>query len=193
MRKLRSVVLVALALLIFVPASSYAIVDFGVYGGYSFTGKIQADTVDKSTKGWEYGFLGHLNGSVIPMVLSVGIGGFYQKAPLKYSVSGTDFDLTKTAYGLDGIVMLELPIIIHPYVRGGIAINEKAKIEVSGPAAYSTSKSKKFNSYYVGLGAAFTIFPMIQLFGEYMYNTSKQEDNVDLTSNSIHVGARLSI
>jgi hypothetical protein len=186
---LRKIALVTAVLLV-VPVSSYAIVDLGVYGGYTFSGEITYEDISKDTTGYEYGVLGHLNGSVIPMVLSVGIGGFYQRAPLEYEADGKNVETTKTAYGLDGIIMLELPILIHPYVRGGVAIKEKLETKI-GAIEYSESSS--FDSYYFGIGGALTIFPMVQLFGEYMYNTSKQEDDVELKSNSVHVGARLNI
>ncbi|MEW6525771.1 MAG: outer membrane beta-barrel protein [Spirochaetota bacterium] len=177
--------------LVMLPTASFAIVDFGMYGGYTFAGKIDSpDISNADTNGWQYGFIGHLNGSVIPMVLSMGIGGFYQKSPLSYTVAGKDFDLTKTMYGIDAIVMLELPILIHPYARAGIAINEK--VEIKTPLG-TWSDEKKFNSYYGGIGAAFTVFPFVQIFGEYLYNYSKLEDDGKLKSNSINIGARLNI
>ena len=177
--------------MVIVPSVSFAIVDFGAYGGYTFAGKIDSPTVDDAeTDGWQYGFIGHLNKSIIPMILSMGIGGFYQRSPLEYSDSGKDYDLTKTMYGIDAIALLELPILIHPYLRAGIAINEKIKVDT--PSGTYTDE-KKFNSYYFGLGAAFTVFPFIQIFGEYLYNYSKQEHDSTLHSNSINIGARLNI
>lgn len=177
--------------IVLLPTASFAIVDFGAYGGYTFAGKIDKPTIDNAdTNGWQYGFIGHLNGSVIPMILSMGVGGFYQKSPLSYTVAGKDWDITKTMYGVDAIAMLELPILIHPYVRAGIAINEK--VEIKTPLG-TLSDEKKFNSYYFGLGAAFTVFPFVQVFGEYLYNYSKLEDDGKLQSNSINVGARLNI
>ncbi|MGQ9842181.1 MAG: outer membrane beta-barrel protein [Spirochaetota bacterium] len=179
---------IAIALL---PTASFAIVDVGGYGGYTFAGKIDNPTIDNAdTNGWQYGFIGHLNGSVIPMILSMGLGGFYQKSPLSYTVAGKDFDITKTMYGVDAMAMLELPILIHPYVRVGLSINEK--VEIKTPLG-TWSDEKKFNSYYFGLGAAFTVFPFVQVFGEYLYNYSKLEDDGKLQSNSINVGARLNI
>lgn len=184
--------LVCLAIaLVLLPTASFAIVDFGAYGGYTFAGKIDSPNLDNyDTNGWQYGFIGHLNGSVIPMILSMGIGGFYQKSPWEYDSPVGTFDVTKTMYGVDAIAMLELPILIHPYVRAGIAINEK--VEIKTPWG-TQSDEKKFNSYYFGLGAAFTVFPFVQVFGEYLYNYSKLEDDGKLQSNSINVGARLNI
>ncbi|MFW5860602.1 MAG: outer membrane beta-barrel protein [Spirochaetota bacterium] len=184
------VILAAFTVLVFAPSASFAIVDMGVYGGYSFGGEIEVENETYDVIGPEYGFIGHVNGTVIPMVLSLGIGGFYQKSTLQYEVDKKDFDLDKTIYGLDAIAMLELPIIIHPYLRGGIAINEKLDLKVNDS---SVSYEKKFNSYYFGIGAAFTVFPMVQVFGEYLYNYSKQEEDAVLKTNSVHIGARVNI
>lgn len=178
-------------IIMLIPSSSYAIIDVGVYGGYTFAGSIDNPDIDNAdTAGWQYGFLGHINGSVIPMILSVGIGGFYQISPMQFTVGGKDFDITRTMYGIDTIAMLEIPILIHPYVRAGIAINEK--VEIKTPLGTS-SEEKKFNSYYVGLGAAFTVFPFVQVFGEYLYNYSRLDNDGTLKSNSINIGARLNI
>ncbi len=185
------VIIAAFTVLVFVPSASFAIVDLGVYGGYSFGGEIEVENETYDVMGPEYGFIGHLNGSVIPMILSLGIGGFYQKSTLQYEADNKDYDLDKTMYGLDAIAMLELPILIHPYLRGGIAINEKLDIDISGVG--SESYEKKFNSYYFGIGAAFTVFPMVQVFGEYLYNYSKQEEDAVLKTNSVHIGARVNI
>jgi len=120
----------------------------------------------------------------------MGIGGFYQKSPWEYDSPVGTFDVTKTMYGVDAIAMLELPILIHPYIRAGIAINEK--VEIKTPSG-TRSDEKKFNSYYFGLGVALTVFPFVQVFGEYLYNYSNIENNGTLQSNSINIGARLNI
>ncbi len=184
------VIFAAFTVLVFAPSASFAIVDLGVYGGYSFGGEIEVGNETYDVMGPEYGFIGHINGSVIPMILSLGVGGFYQKSTLQYEADNKDFDLDRTMYGLDAIAMLELPIIIHPYLRGGIAINEKLELKIDDS---SVSYEEKFNSYYFGIGAAFTVFPMVQIFGEYLYNYSNQEDDSTLKTNSIHIGARVNI
>ena len=185
-----TLILAIFTVLVFVPSASFAIVDLGVYGGYSFGGEIEVENETYDVAGPEYGFIGHVNGTVIPMILSVGIGGFYQKSTLEYEYNNDTIDLDKTMYGIDAIVMLELPILIHPYVRGGIAIKEELDFKVNGEGV---TYDETFSSYYVGLGAAFTIFPMVQVFGEYLYNYSTQEEDSTMMTNSIHVGARLNI
>ncbi len=195
MKMLKRILVVA-TIVLMIPASGFAIVDFGAYGGYYFAGELDlGDFSDRKpgTAGWEYGFLGHLNGGV-PMLFSVGLGGFWQRSPLQYEAAGTSYDAKKTTYGLDIIAQLELPIIIHPYVRAGIAIKEKLEIEyeIAG-STYTKSNEEYFKSYYFGLGAGFTVFPMVQLFGEYLFTRSKQENGVELQGSAVHVGAKISI
>jgi hypothetical protein len=189
--KLTRTVILVLAVLCFIPASSYAIVDIGVYGGYSFAGKLEWDTIDKNVNGWEYGVLGHINHTFLGL-LELGIGGYAQWAPLKYSVGGKDYELTKSTYGIDGLALLDLPVFpLNPYVRGGIGVYEQVKVEA--PVVGSETKSEYFKSYYFGGGIALGIFPFVQIFGEYLYTRSKQEDGVTIKGNAVHMGARLNI
>ncbi len=185
-----------LALAAFVPATSYAIVDAGLYGGYSFSGKVDASSVatGKTTTGWEYGAIAHLNFDFLA-IFNVGIGAFYQNAPLKFDYAGETIKIDNVNIGPDVYLELDLPVIpIHPFVRGGVSAYNKTSIDFpsSLPAKDVTAK-KYFGSYYFGLGAALTIFPFIQIFGEYMYNYANQEKDVSLKTNAVHVGARLNI
>jgi len=196
MKMLKRVLVVA-AIVLMIPASGFAIVDFGAYGGYYFAGELDlGDFVDKTpgTAGWEYGFLGHLNGGV-PLLFNVGLGGFWQRSPLKYDLGGNSYNAKKTTYGIDIIAELELPIIIHPFARAGIAIKEKLEVEynVSGVGKVTKTNEEYFKSYYLGIGAGITVFPMIRLFGEYLFTRSKQENGVELQGSAVHVGAKLSI
>ena len=195
---LLSLAIIALML----PSTSYAIIDASVYGGLSFSGNLDFPNYtnyqtitkfkleDYATQGKQAGAIVHLNASVIPMILSLGLGGFYQRNILTYTIMHNDYTLTKDSYGLDAILMIEAPIFIHPYIRGGIAIKEKADYKT--PTETITS-SKNFNSYYGAVGGAFTIFPFIQLFGEYQYNYSKLETGGTFKTNSINAGVRVNI
>ena len=188
MKKTR-IIVALLAVLMFIPVSSYAIVDFGVYGGYSFANlDDEASQVDMN--GWEWGMLGHIN-TGLPMLFSVGLGAFYQRTNSEFDLGGTTYDAERIMWGVDIMATLELPIFIHPYLRMGIAVNEE--FEVDSPQGRIRKDDKWFNSHYYGLGAQFTVFPMVRLFGEYVFNYSNQEDNTVIKSNAIHVGAMLSI
>jgi hypothetical protein len=174
--------LAALVVLMMLPVSGFALVDVGVYGGYSMATMENGSSSD--VNGYEYGVFGHYN-TGLPMLFSIGIGGFYQISNL--TIDEGDLDATRKAYGFDLMATLELPIIIHPFIRGGIAISESFDIE-------GDSNSESFESYYVGIGAGITIFPMIRIFAEYIYSTSELEGgDYTLGGNAFHVGAMLSI
>ncbi|TAL29643.1 MAG: hypothetical protein EPN93_21380 [Spirochaetes bacterium] len=185
----------ALALAAFVPATSYAIVDAGIYGGYSFSGEIDAGSLasGKTTTGWEYAFIGHVNFDFLA-IFNLGIGAFYQNAPLKFDVGGETIKVDNVTIGPDIYLELDLPVIpIHPYVRGGIAAYNKTTIDLPSSIGNDVTAKKYFSAYYFGLGAALTIFPFVQIFGEYMYNYANQEKDVTLSGNAVHLGARLNI
>ncbi len=187
--KLTKAVLLVCAVLLVLPSSSYALLDVGVYGGYSFAGKIETDTESIKTSGPEFGVFAHYTTGV-PLVMSFGVGPFYQKTFLSYDVSNKDYDATRSMLGVDVFLQLELPIIIHPYVRGGIAVKEWFEFE---DQTGSSSNSEYFKSYYGGAGVAFTVFPLISIFGEYLYTRSKQEDGILVKGSVVHAGAKLSL
>lgn len=180
-------IFIVLFILVFAPASSFALVDFGVYGGYA-VGEAEYGTNTEDMYGSQYGFVGHFNGGV-PLLILVGVGLYWQKASHTIDTSGGDLDADKESYGFDAYAQLDLPILIHPYIRGGIAIKEKLDVE-------GTKVDDKFNSLHYGIGIALTVFPMIQLFAEYMRYESTIDDDpyeFDLSGNAFHVGAKISI
>lgn len=189
-----SKIIIILIIFILMPASSYAIVDFSVYGGYSFMGEIKDSASSSDFNGWQYGCYGHIN-SGIPMLFTVGIGGFYQISPLTVETSGGDYDATKTAYGVDGYAQVDLPFLpVFPYVRLGIAAKEEVEIKFPG----STSKiSENFKSYYYGIGLSYSLVDVVawdlQLFAEYLYTTSKQENDVEVKGNAVNMGVKIAI
>lgn len=200
--KMLKAILVMAAVLVLLPATSYAIVDFGAYGGYGFAGKLDTgelatNTVEKQGKsmsGWEYGLFGHLNTSIAGIV-GVGVGPYYQAAPMQYELEGNKYDAKRVAYGVDLMVSLELIPIIHPYLREGVAIKEQIKVEVPSAVGMTTktTNDRYFRSWYFGFGCAFTVAPMVRVFGEYLYTTSKQENKVEIKGNAVHAGAMLKL
>jgi len=171
---------IVLIIMIFIPASSYAIVDASVYGGRTFGNKVESAGDKTDANGWQYGLYGHVT-TGIPMLCTVGLGGFYLIAPLK-----GDVDAKKKTFGIDAYAQLDLAVLpVYPYVRYGIAINEKVEVG-------STSVSENFKSHYIGVGLSRDIFSAavikIRLFAEYLYTTSKQEKDVKIKGNAINVG-----
>lgn len=186
-----------------IPAVSFAIIDASVYGGYSFNGKLETatSTTDADVKGKQYGVRAHIN-TGIPMVFTVGGGLFYQLAPLKYDVESTSDDLTKKTYGFDAYAQLDLPFLpVYPYVRGGIAIQDKLEIgyQVNVGAGGVEKETKTYDEYfkssYYGVGLAYSIYDLVvldlQIFCEYLFTTSKQEDDVKLKGHAVNLGLQV--
>lgn len=187
-------ILIIMAIVAMAPTASFAIVDISAYGGYSFANDISITSLSSTSlkNGPEYGVFAHLNGG-IPMLFSAGIGLFYNVAPLKYSYAGVSYDAKRVAYGFDLMGQLEMPILIHPYIRAGWALKETLEIEISGGPVQTSTKSKYFGSTYLGLGAALTVAPFIRVFAEYLYTYSKQSSDITVKGNAIHVGATLNL
>ncbi|MFH0974436.1 MAG: hypothetical protein V1874_01490 [Spirochaetota bacterium] len=178
-----------LAILLFIPASGYAIIDASVFGGRSFGGEIESSGSKTDIDGWQYGCYGHVN-TGIPFILTAGAGGFYLIAPLK-----GDVDAKKKTAGLDVYAQIDLPILpVFPYARYGIALNEKVEVKTSGG---SSNISENFKSHYFGFGLSRTLFSLVKLkvmiFAEYLYTTSKQENDVKIKGNAVNVGVTASL
>lgn len=187
---MKSLKLFAITCFVFlaIPASSFAFFDAALYGGYSF-GSLDAAQYNEDLKGWEYGGFAHINLG-IPMLFSVGIGGFYHVSTATMDYSGTDTDVSRSSYGLDVMGTIELPMLpVNPFIRAGVAINESLEIDMQN----IPTKEKKFGSYYFAIGAGYSVVPMVRLFAEYVYNYSKQEDDEKVLSNALHLGIMLSI
>ncbi len=181
MKSLR-IAAVMLAAMLLIPASSYAIIDGWVYGGYTFAGNFKYESKElftsahksKNLNGFEYGALAHVNFGM-PMVFSLGLGGFFQQTPTK--------DVTKTDYGLDAMFVLRLlGGFINPYARGGVSIKQDLKYDIQG----ARDKSDYFNAYYAGGGVAVKVVAIVYVFGEYLYNWTIDGKG---RSNSVHAGA----
>jgi len=177
-----------LAVLLMVPVSSYAIVDIGAYGGYSYA-NIDTGAKQDDINGWEYGAFGHLN-TGLPMLFTIGLGGFYQVNSSTLDVNSEDVDVERVVYGLDAMFTLELPLLpVNPFVRGGIAINESYEVKLPN----SDAEDEKFKSYFFALGAGYKVFPMTSLFLEYMYTISNRDNDVTISTHSVHLGAMINI
>jgi hypothetical protein len=175
---------IILTIVLFIPASSYAIVDASIFGGRTFGSKIENAAGDTDVNGWQYGLYGHVNTGV-PMLFTVGAGGFFLTAPLK-----GDIDATKKTVGFDAFAMVDLPVLpVFPYVRYGIAVKETVEVKTS---AGTTSSSENFKSNYFGFGLSRTIFSAVklklQIFAEYLYTISKQENDTKLKGHAVNVG-----
>ena len=167
------------SLLFFVQNYSYAIVDASVYGGYTFSGTVEDTGFEADVDGLLYGVKGHYNTSLIPLI-ELGVGAYYQFNKMQYESSGSDFDLDRQSLGLDLNLILSLPII-HPYGRFTWAVVDSIKTETD-------TYTENFKAWGAGVGVEFTIIPFFRVFGEYMYDKSKQD--FTLTTNSAIIGVK---
>ena len=176
-----------------VSAPSFALVDGEVFGGYSFKGKFEEPSADKNVTvdGWGYGARAHLTGGFL--VLDYGMGGFYQRKPLDFSLYDTSYSVVNNTYGFDAFFRLNIPLVfIKPYVRAGLAIADYNKVKQG--SAKIDSDTEYFNSYYTGIGVGFSLpIPVVTLmvYGEYLYN--HQIHAGKLTGNTFNLGISLGI
>ena len=176
MKNILKVFIIAAGLVICFNAKSFAIVDVAAYGGYIFNG----DAGGKNFDGAQYGLKAHYNTSLFSLVafgVDLGVGGYYQYSKVKFDAWGGN-KISRTTAGLDVNVILTLPIV-HPYVRGVWAFMDKFD-----------GDNKGFKTYGAGIGVELTIFPLVRLFGEYMYDTVKHKV-ADISSNAVNVGLKI--
>lgn len=174
----RMKVLIALAaLMILVPASSYAIIDIGVYGGYNFGG----DAVKPQIYGNGVGVIVHPS-FTIAEVVTLGIGAFYQRSFDKILVDYIYYKkhklITKDSAALDGYIQINIPkFLLHPYARVSTSIWDQVK-GYRFKNLDSLTASEFFQTYSFGGGIAipFATIPVLEKFNiyfEYLYNISK--------------------
>ncbi len=199
-----------LGILVFIPSTSFALFDVGVYGGYSFLGKVKKDSTKDDVEnydlqGWEYGFIAHYNGKILPVFLSYGIGTFVQYAPLQANgveyypshvnnpteddKEETDVSYQKKQVGVDAYLQLNL-LMLHPYVRIAWTVWEGVEGQNVDGAQIVDKKQEYFKTYLTGVGLAVGVLPLIQVYVEYLYVTGESANN-EVTNNSVHLGARI--
>ena len=82
--------------------------------------------------------------------------------------------------------------IVHPFIRVSVGVWEGYTEQDYNGVTFVSGDPNYFGSYLFGVGVAFTVFPLISIYGEYLYNTA-DVDGDELKSNSFHIGLRLSI
>jgi|GEM_PF-556695 len=204
------------AMVAFVPTSSFAIFDIGVYGGYGFTSIPDASSTLAAFSdpgGWDYGAVAHIN-IKIPFLMSFGFGAYYQGSYFdnidfaKLNAGGTQFAIqSKDAVGLSFYAQLDLIPVVKPFIRITVAIWEGQKMgSIDATSFDSTPTVFDFfmKTYSIGPGLAFKI-GIIDIFVDYMFNFTLNFGDVinvgnasgvqlkDATSHTFHAGVRLNI
>ncbi len=194
MKKLSFLVL-ALGIFAFIPTKSYALFDINAYAGTTFAGDYESADYDYNVQDWgyEYGFSMHYTGSVLPILLSYGIGPYIQYNNIATGVDGfsEDADLKRTTIGLDFYLMANIAIV-HPFVRVSVALWEGLREETVDGEVLFEEDSDYFKSYLFGIGVGVNVFPLVMIYAEYLYNTATLNGD-DIQSNSIHLGVRVGI
>ena len=181
------IIIVLLGILVLTPSASYALIDLGLYGGYSFAGEIETTGTKPEPKGFHGGFIGHVNQRLF-LLFRAGLGLYAEYSSLEYSLAATDFTYTKRTLGVDLYLMLDIPLIpLDPYVKFATGIWE----DVAGDL---DSGSSFLNTYKTGIGLAFTFFPFLQLTGEYQFEYTRKiesnNENYEGTGHAVVLGIR---
>lgn len=178
MKKLFTILVISAGLFMFLPSQSFALVDASAYGGYMFNGSVEGNS-DADPKGYNYGLKAHYNTSIFPL-LELGVGAYYQNTKFKYDVTAINEDtILRKSAGLDMNLIVKLPIV-HPYGRFMYSFWD----EMEG-------NTERFKGYGIGAGVELTVFPFIRIFGEYMYEKTKNE--IEFKYNSVNLGLKLDI
>ncbi len=189
-----SAVMTVMAL--FAPVASFAIIDIGVYGGYTLVGNAVKPEVYNNA----VGIIVHPS-FTLAEVVTLGIGGYYQrsfdKKVVDYILYKRNKLVTKDSAGLDGYVQINIPKVnLHPYARFSTSIWDQMKGYRMRNYKNITA-SEFFKTYSVGGGLAipFASAPVIEkvnLYLEYLYNISKVPGDKP-RSHTLQAGIRVMI
>lgn len=195
MKKIK-LLLAIVAVFMIIPASSFAIVDFGVYGGYNLGGKSYKPVV----YGPHLGVIVHPS-FTLGEVVTLGLGAYYQRS---YDVIPvTMFGYTKNrmthkdSVGLDGYVQINIPKVnLHPYGRVSTSIWD----QVTGWRVQSyknLTASEFFKTYAFGGGiaiplASVPVLEKMNVYFEYLYTISKVKSTPKKT-HTLHAGFKVMI
>jgi hypothetical protein len=183
---MKKVVLMILAagVIAAIPASSYALVDAGVYGGYTFSGKTEGDADDTTGyKGPQFGAMAHLNMNNPLFVL--GAGPYIEMA--KYKNSDLDVNLDRSV-GLDAWFGLNVIPVITPYVRVGLGLMDKWTVKSDFG---EDSQTNYLKTWYAAIGLSKSIVPLVQVFGEFRYASSKLDGGDKFNRSMANIGVML--
>jgi hypothetical protein len=166
---------------------SFAIVDGELYGGYNLKSQYITNGSTRDMKGPDYGARAHFTTGGI--LLTTGIGVYYQKTKFKYDLLNTSYDFKKDNFGGDIFARISIIPVFKPYARAGLSAYEKIDY-----GSGTKIEKKYFNSYYVGVGAGLAA-PLpgidLMLFAEYLYGNRFTGDKIK--TNTINGGISVGI
>ena len=166
-----------LAMALIIPDRAFALLDIGMYSGYSFKNRLSVSSSDIKPSGGQFAILGHYTKKI--RIVHLGAGGGYQHSFL----NDGNLDYDRQNVFLDVSALLDIPILpFMPYLRAGTPIWDR----VSG----DRSSTDYFRSAHIGGGieVGVPILP-VNIFVEYVYTAGKQGGNT-FTGNAVHAGIR---
>ena len=169
MKNFLKVTILAAGLVLCLNASSFAQVDLAVYGGYVFSGTVDAgggDEVDYSAT--QFGVKGHYNIEMSPTV-GLGLGAFYQYAKVDPDDWPGGAKPKRTTVGLDLALIFATSSEVFPYARVYCAYD---KVKMWGMSATGFG-------FGAGAGIEYAIMPNLRIFGELMYEHPSWEKDID--------------
>ena len=170
-------ILLASGLFLSVHQKSHALVDADLYGGYTFSGKLNGEDV----KGPVRGIAVHYNGSFLPTI-KIGIGGFYQISELEYEINEEDREATRKTLGLDLNLTADFPLI-RPYGRFSWGVVDTFEDEGK------KRDIELFKAWGAGLGVQVSPVPFFSVYGE--YRIDRADHGSDLETDSALLGLKL--
>jgi hypothetical protein len=190
MKKFSWIILIV-SILAFVPATSYALFDLGVYGGYTFAGEIKSDVPGVSNPeptGLSYGVIGHFNTPIFPL-LRMGFGLYSEKSDFSYDLVNQSYDYTRKTVGIDLYLQLDIPLVpLHPYLKFASGVWE----EIGGELV-EKDETEYFSTYRTGVGVALTFFPFVQIFAEYQYLYTRNIGDDTAVGQGVALGVRANL
>lgn len=177
MKKIKMII-VSLTIALFIPAASFALIEAGLYGGYSGSG-------DTDMSGYHYGAIGHFTWS-LPLLATFGVGGYYQQGSLSDSTN----DIKRKTAGLDVFGRVDLPFLpLKPYGRMSTSAWDRVSGDISGDTRY-------FKDYSMGGGLAwFMPLPIVslQLYTEYLYTIYNFHEGERESCHTVNLGVKAGI
>ncbi len=179
-------------LLMLIPVSSFALVDTGFSGGYTF-GRYEEKLNDVDAEHSGYNYNGFLNVGFNLGAVFLGTGLYYCKEKLTVKRDAGDADVDKTFWGPQLIILINTSLIhAVPFARLGFSFKDQYRTEYGGIVS---EKTRYLSTGFAGIGLGFRINEMLNIFFEYTHvaSTYASDSQKKYQDESLNLGIRLTI